>query len=86
MKTRVLFAGIAMSFFGITNAQINVNDILNERALGAVQKGMSGFMFSDADAAALSKQAVDKMDAENKVAGAKDPYTIRLNKVFGKHR
>ena len=43
MKTRVLFAGIAMSFFGITNAQINVNDILNERALGAVQKGMSGF-------------------------------------------
>ncbi len=86
MKTRVLFAGIAMSFFGITNAQINVNDILNERALGAVQKGMSGFMFSDADAAALSKQAVDKMDAENKVAGAKDPYTIRLNKVFGKHK
>jgi putative metalloprotease len=47
---------------------------------------MSGFMFSDADAAALSKQAVDKMDAENKVADAQDSYTIRLNKVFGKHK
>ena len=87
MKTRVLLAGFAMSVFGITNAQIDLNKInINERALGAVQKGMSGFMFSDADAANLSKQAVDKMDTENKVAGAKDPYTIRLNKVFGAHK
>ncbi len=87
MKTSVLFAGFALTVCGISNAQINVNDILNnERALGAVQKGMAAFMFSDADAANLSKPAVDKMDAENKVAGASDPYTIRLNKIFGKHK
>lgn len=63
------------------NAQIN----LGEKALGAVQKGVTGFTFSDADAAALSKAAVDKMDAEHIVTGPNDPYTIRLNKVFGKY-
>jgi putative metalloprotease len=67
--------------FNTANAQINLGD----RALGAVQKGLAGFTFSDEDAAALSKQAVDKMDKDNTVAGPKDPYTIRLNKVFGKH-
>ena len=63
------------------NAQIN----LGEKALGAVQKGVTGFTFSDADAATLSKAAVDKMDAEHIVTGPNDPYTIRLNKVFGKY-
>ncbi|WP_298224603.1 M48 family metalloprotease [Flavobacterium sp.] len=87
MKTRVLLTGFALVVCGITNAQIDLSKInINDRALGAVQKGMSGFMFSDADAANLSKQAVDKMDTENKVAGPKDPYTIRLNKVFGNHK
>ncbi len=62
-------------------AQIN----LGERALGAVQKGLTSLTFSDEDAAALSKQAVDQMDKENKVADAKDKYAIRLNRVFGKH-
>jgi putative metalloprotease len=33
----------------------------------------------------LSKTAVDKMDAENVVAGPTDPYTVRLNRVFGKY-
>ncbi len=64
-----------------TNAQISLGD----RALGALQNGVKGFMFSDEDAAALSKEAVAKMDKENLVATTKDPYTIRLNKVFGKH-
>ncbi len=72
---------ILLSGFNTATAQIN----LGERALGAVQKGMASFTFSDEDAAALSKQAVDKMDKDNTVAGPKDPYTIRLNKVFGKH-
>lgn len=90
MKKMFLTAAV-MSLISITqsNAQIDLEKMgvnLNDRALGAVQKGMSGFMFSDADAANLSKQAVDKMDTENKVAGPKDPYTIRLEKVFGKHK
>lgn len=63
------------------NAQIN----FGEKAIGAVQKGVTGFTFSNADAAALSKAAVDKMDTENEVASATDPYTLRLNRVFGKY-
>jgi putative metalloprotease len=71
---------VAFGFSG-ANAQIN----FGEKALGAVQKGVAGFTFSDADAAVLSKTAVDKMDAENVVAGPTDPYTVRLNRVFGKY-
>lgn len=71
----VLFA------FPAVNAQITLGD----RALGAVQKGLTSLTFSDEDAAALSKQAVEKMDKENTIAGPKDKYAIRLNKVFGKH-
>lgn len=33
----------------------------------------------------LSKAAVDKMDTEHEIASAKDPYTLKLNRVFGKH-
>ena len=62
-------------------AQINLGD----KAMGALQKGVSGFTFSDEDAANLSREAVAKMDKENPVAGLKDPYTIRLNKLTSKH-
>lgn len=54
--------------------------------MGALQKGVTSFTFSDEDAANLSKEAVAKMDKENVVAGPKDAYTIRLNKLFGKHK
>jgi len=83
MKTKSLLLGVFVAFAGFTAAQAQIN--LGERALGAVQKGITGFTFSDADAAALSKAAVDKMDAENKVAGPTDPYAIRLARVFGKY-
>lgn len=81
-KKSILLIAFAL-FFGLskTNAQIN----FGEKALGAVQKGITGFTFSDADAAALSKAAVDKMDKEHVIAGPKDPYTLRLNRIFGKH-
>lgn len=83
MKKKFIVLGVlfgALSFTKI-NAQIN----LGEKALSAVQKGYTGFTFSNADAAELSKAAVAKMDAENEVAAATDPYTLRLNRVFGKH-
>jgi len=83
MKTKSLLLGVFVTFAGFSAAQAQIN--LGERALGAVQKGITGFTFSDADAAALSKAAVDKMDAENKVAGPTDPYAIRLARVFGKY-
>lgn len=83
MNTKSLLLGALVIVFGLSTAQAQIN--FGEKALGAIQKGMTGFTFSDTDAAALSKPAVDKMDAENKVAGPTDPYAIRLAKVFGKY-
>lgn len=83
MKKKFIVLSVLFAAFGFTkmNAQINFGD----KAVGALQKGVSGFTFSNADAAALSKAAVDKMDTENEVASATDPYTLRLNRVFGKY-
>ncbi|MBP6181915.1 M48 family metalloprotease [Flavobacterium sp.] len=83
MKNKSILLGVLLVVFSLSKANAQIN--FGEKALGAVQKGVAGFTFSDADAAALSKAAVDKMDAEHIVTGPKDPYTIRLNKVFGKH-
>lgn len=83
MKRKSIALIVLLTTFGFTkvNAQIN----LGEKALGAVQKGVAGFTFSDADAAALSKAAVTEMDAKNQIAPATDGYAIRLNRLFGKH-
>ena len=83
MKTKILIVASFVLIIGInkTNAQIN----LGEKAMGALGKAVKGFTFSDEEAAALSKETVTKMDLENPVAGPKDAYTIRLNKLFGKH-
>ena len=78
INTIVFFAFFA---FLQTNAQIKIG----ERALGAVQNGIASFTFTDADAAAIAKEAVRKMDSANVVADSKNGYTIRLNKLFGKH-
>jgi putative metalloprotease len=83
MKNKTILFGAILFAFGFSEAQAQIN--FGERALGAIQKGITGLTFSDADAAALSKTAVDKMDTEHIIPGAKDPYTIRLNKVFGKY-
>ena len=72
-----------IAIFGLSNVNAQIN--LGEKALGALQKGYVGLTFSDEDAAKLSKEAVDKMDKENPIAGPNDPYTIRLNKLFAKH-
>ena len=63
------------------NAQINLGKLK-----GAATKGVTALSFSNADAQKLAKEGVDWMDKNNKVAGAKDPYTVRLNKLFGKHK
>ncbi len=80
-KTLLTLTFITFLVFSKTNAQIN----LGERALGALQSGMAAFTFSDDDAAKLSKEAVRKLDSTNVVAGPKDGYALRLNRVFGKH-
>jgi len=83
MKTRFIITAIILSILSFTkiNAQIN----LGEKAMGALQSGVASFTFSDEDAAAMSKEAVRKMDSSNVVAGPKDGYTLRLNRIFGKH-
>lgn len=83
MKKESIFLVVLVAFLGFSNANAQIN--LSEKALGAVQKGIAGFTFSDAQAAQLSKEAVTKMDAEHTIAGPTDPYTIRLNKIFGKY-
>lgn len=83
MNTKSLLLGVFAVLLGVSTAQAQIN--LGEKALGALQKGITGFTFTDADAAALSKPAVDKMDAENKVAAPTDPYAVRLARVFGKY-
>ena len=81
MKIKNIIIICILSLVSSANAQINLGDKL----LGAVQKGVAGFTFSNEDAAKLSKEAVDKMDKENPIATPKDAYTTRLNKLFGKH-
>ncbi|KAF2510884.1 M48 family metalloprotease [Flavobacterium zhairuonense] len=82
MKKKFIVLGVLFAVFGFTkmNAQI-----LSDKAMGALGKGVSGFTFSDADAVALAKQSIDELDANNPVAPATDGYSIRLNRLFGKH-
>lgn len=68
---------------GVTSAQAQFK--INSKAIDATKKAAKAVAFSDADAAAYSKEAVAWMDANNPVATANDPYTKRLNKLFEKH-
>jgi putative metalloprotease len=76
-----LLATVVVAGIYTGQAQIKIGD----KALGAIQNGMSSFSFSDADAAALAAEGIKKLDSANTIAGAKDGYTLRLNRVFGKH-
>lgn len=81
MKFKFLFIVVVTAFSSVKMmSQIDV-----DKTLGALQNGVASFTFSNDDAAALSKEAVRKMDSMNVVAGPKDGYTLRLNRVFRKH-
>lgn len=82
MKKTIFTCLILAMAAGGASAQIK----LNSKAIGAVGKGVKAATFSDADAAKLAKEGVDWMDAHNKVAGPADKYTVRLNKIFSKHK
>ncbi|MDH6252073.1 putative metalloprotease [Chryseobacterium sp. H1D6B] len=56
------------------------------KAVDVVSKGSKALTFTNEDAVKLSKESVDYMDKNNLVAGPKDPYTVRLNKLFAKHK
>ncbi|KRD07394.1 peptidase [Flavobacterium sp. Root901] len=82
MKKKFIVLGILFAVFSL--AEVNAQ-VLSDKAMGALGKGVSGFTFSDADAAALAKESIAEMDANNPVAGPADGYTLRLNRLFGKH-
>ena len=83
MNRKFIVLGIAFAAFSFETVQAQIN--FGEKAIGALQKGVTSFTLTNADAAKLSKEAVAKLDAEHEVAGPTDPYTLRLNRVFGKH-
>ncbi|WP_292009009.1 M48 family metallopeptidase [Chryseobacterium sp.] len=73
---------VMLGVFSTAEAQkINIG-----KAANAVSKGAKAFTFTNEDAIKLSKESVDWMDKNNPVATAKDPYAIRLEKLFGKHK
>jgi putative metalloprotease len=82
MKKKFIVFGILFAVFSF--AKMNAQ-ILSDKTMGAIGKGISGFTFSDADAAALAKESIAELDANNPVAAATDGYSIRLNRLFGKH-
>jgi putative metalloprotease len=64
----------------------NAQKINLGKAAGIVSNGAKALTFTNQDAITLSKESVEWMDKNNSVAGAKDPYTVRLNRLFGKHK
>ena len=78
---RIIAGALILGAFSMSNAQISLGKITD-----VAGKGLKALTFSNADAINLSKEAVEWMDKNNAVAGPKDPYTIRLNKLFGKHK
>lgn len=56
------------------------------KVVDVASKGAKALTFTNADAIKLSKESVDYMDKNNPVAGPKDPYTVRLNRLFAKHK
>ncbi len=83
MKTKAIMAISLLAILSLSKANAQIN--LGEKALGALQSGVASVTFSNEDAAKLSKVAVRKMDSTNIVAGPKEGYTLRLNRIFGKH-
>lgn len=80
---RVALSLMAISMLaGAANAQLKINT----KSVGAVSKGVKAAAYSDADAARDAAEGVKWMDEHNPVAAANDPYAIRLNKIFGKHK
>lgn len=82
MKTTILTCALLATVTISASAQFK----LNNKTVSAAEKGVKAATFSDEDAAKLAKQSVDWMDKNNPVAPDNDPYAVRLNKIFGKHK
>jgi metalloprotease len=58
---------------------------INPRAMQAGKDALGAVTLSDEQVKGYAKEAVTWMDEHNAVAKAKDPYAVRLTKLFGKH-
>lgn len=58
---------------------------VNTRTIQAGKDAFNAASLSDEQVKAYAKEAVDWMDKNNKVAEPKDPYAIRLTKLFKNH-
>ncbi|MCU7614157.1 M48 family metalloprotease [Chryseobacterium sp. GMJ5] len=78
------------NFIGITFLSamyhVEAQKINLGKATDIISKGAKAFTFTNAEAVKLSQESVAYMDKNNQLAGSKDPYTIRLNKLFAKHK
>jgi putative metalloprotease len=75
--------GLSVILIGLSNAA------LAQGAGNLVQGALdlaNSYRLTNAQVATYSKQAIQKMDAENPVAGPADPYTQRLNKIVSRLR
>lgn len=81
MKKIIIGAFLLGAMHGVHAQKINLG-----KATDIVSKGAKALTFTNEDAVKLSKESVDYMDKNNAIAGPKDPYTIRLNKLFAKHK
>ncbi len=60
--------------------------INKDLAIGAGVDIFKSATVSDSEVIGLAKVSAKELDSKNKVAGPENPYTKRLNKVFGKHK
>jgi metalloprotease len=58
----------------------------NPYAIQAGIDALTSVTLTNAQVAQYSRQAVQQLDAQNKVAGPGDPYTRRLNRIVSRHR
>lgn len=82
MKKKFIVFGVLFASLGFT--KMNAQDT-DKKGMSILDKAIVGFSFSDADAAAVAHQFITESDANNPVAGPTDGYSIRLNRLFGKH-
>lgn len=81
MKKIIISALLLGAMYGVQAQKINLG-----KATDIVSKGAKALTFTNEDAITLSKESVEYMDKNNPIAGPKDPYTVRLNKLFAKHK
>lgn len=87
IKNKLSIAVLAFGLVATTNAGAQLGKIkVNSQSIGAAKKGVAAATYSDADASRDAAAGVKWMDEHNTVAGPKDKYTIRLNKIFAQHK